>query len=125
MQQLAAAPLTSETLLQALIVGKRKLFLEAITQVLREHSTFPQLYVYSASDHVIPHASVKAWAKARSPATQFQLHAVTHACTDAHMLMQLACEWSVRWGRTGSGMRNSKDWWSWCVCRRSAHRGAQ
>ena len=50
---------------QALLVGKRKVFLESITEVLQQHSTWPQLYIYSASDHVIPHASVKAWAKVR------------------------------------------------------------
>lgn len=37
--------------------------LQQLASVLQQHQTFPQLYIYSESDHVVPHTSVEAFMK--------------------------------------------------------------
>lgn len=37
--------------------------LQQLASVLQTHQTFPQLYIYSESDHVVPHTSVEAFMK--------------------------------------------------------------
>lgn len=35
--------------------------LQQLAAVLQKYQTFPQLYIYSESDHVVPHTSVEAF----------------------------------------------------------------
>ena len=42
--------------------GKR---LQQLAAVLQQYQTFPQLYIYSESDHVVPHTSVEAFMEVR------------------------------------------------------------
>lgn len=39
--------------------------LKQLAAVLQQYQTFPQLYIYSESDHVVPHTSVEAFMEVR------------------------------------------------------------
>ena len=41
--------------------GTAGLRLQQLAAVLQQYQTFPQLYIYSESDHVVPHTSVEAF----------------------------------------------------------------
>ena len=45
--------------------GTAGLRLQELAAVLQQHQTFPQLYIYSESDHVVPHTSVEAFMEVR------------------------------------------------------------
>ena len=41
--------------------GSPGIRLQQLARVLQKYQTFPQLYIYSESDHVVPHTSVEAF----------------------------------------------------------------
>lgn len=41
--------------------GSPGIRLQQLASVLQKYQTFPQLYIYSESDHVVPHTSVEAF----------------------------------------------------------------
>lgn len=46
--------------------GTAGLRLQQLAAVLQQYQTFPQLYIYSESDHVVPHTSVEAFMEGQS-----------------------------------------------------------
>ena len=45
--------------------------LQQLAAVLQKYQTFPQLYIYSESDHVVPHTSVEAFMEVQFAANTF------------------------------------------------------
>ena len=46
--------------------GERKRRLQEVAQAMYCLSAWPQLYIFSAADHVIPHSAVKQWIQVRT-----------------------------------------------------------
>ena len=46
--------------------GVRKRRLQDVARAVYRVSAWPQLYIYSPADHVIPHSAVKRWIQVRS-----------------------------------------------------------
>lgn len=55
--------------LQMVVQGDKKRRWKAVTKLLYCLSDFPQLYIYSTSDHVIPSNAIKAWIQVINLAT--------------------------------------------------------
>ena len=51
---------------QVMVQGERKRRLQGISRTLYAVSTWPQLYIYSSSDCIIPHDVVTLWVEARA-----------------------------------------------------------
>jgi hypothetical protein len=51
------------------VQGDKKRRWKAVTKLLYCLSDFPQLYIYSTSDHVIPSNAIKAWIQVINLAT--------------------------------------------------------
>lgn len=53
--------------------GSPGIRLQQLASVLQKYQTFPQLYIYSESDHVVPHTSVEAFMEVTSKKAWLQL----------------------------------------------------
>ena len=51
--------------MQMIVQGSRKQRLQSMSRTLHALSTWPQLYIYSTSDHVIPYNGIKLWVQVR------------------------------------------------------------
>ena len=51
--------------IQVTVQGLRKRRLQDVARAVYRVSTWPQLYIYSPADHVIPHSAVKRWMQVR------------------------------------------------------------
>lgn len=78
---------SGQTAVQMVVQGEKKRRWKAVAKLLYCLSDFPQLYIFSTSDHVIPSDSIKAWIKVPlschndllylSDKHSFQLRAIT------------------------------------------------
>jgi hypothetical protein len=48
------------------VQGEKKRRLKSIAKLMYCVCNFPQLYIYSTSDHIIPHNAIKAWIQVRN-----------------------------------------------------------